>query len=313
VQLVEQTLIFITAANLNLLDFLDITIIAVVQIAFYLGFYIGGKGISLDGVVYWLAISGFVLIKKYQRYRHELNHYNNTNTRQKEEKSLQVIVSNLLPTHILHQMHQHTLRDKAHLTDEFQNVSILFADIHGFTDYCDSHSNEECVKLVSRLFTSFDKLVLDHNLYKMYTIGDCYVIISFVNGNNREEPVEECKNLLKVGLKMIKIIRDVAIDINFHELSMRIGIHTGKIIGGVLGTEIVRYDIYGEDVLIANNMESEGKENEVHISESTKRLLELNDKDNLFTFKDHTAFVNQDLNINIRTYLADYRNKMMLE
>jgi hypothetical protein len=86
IQLVEQTLIFITAANLNVFDFLDITFIAFVQLGFYLGFYIGGIGMSLDNVLYWLSINIFVLIKKYHRYRHEIRHFNNTNIRQKEEK-----------------------------------------------------------------------------------------------------------------------------------------------------------------------------------------------------------------------------------
>ena len=57
---------------------------------------------------------------------------------------------------------------------------------------------------------------------------------------------------------MIEIIEKVKVNINFHELNMRIGVHTGKVIGGVIGTDIVRYDIYGEDVLIANKMESKG-------------------------------------------------------
>jgi class 3 adenylate cyclase len=57
---------------------------------------------------------------------------------------------------------------------------------------------------------------------------------------------------------MIEIIEKVKGNINFHELNMRIGVHTGKVIGGVIGTDIVRYDIYGEDVLIANKMESKG-------------------------------------------------------
>lgn len=74
---------------------------------------------------------------------------------------------------------------------------------------------------------------------------------------------------------MIPIIRKVRTRINFPELDMRIGIHTGDIIGGIIGTDIVRYDIYGENVLIANKMESNGKSGFVMISEATKRLLEI--------------------------------------
>lgn len=67
------------------------------------------------------------------------------------------------------------------------------------------------------------------------------------------------------------------------ELGMRIGIHTGNIIGGVIGTEIVRYDIYGRDVLIANKMESNGKSGDILVSAATRELLEM-EYPNLFEF-----------------------------
>jgi phospholipid-translocating ATPase len=275
-----------------------------VQVGLYIGLYIGGTSLSLSNGIYWFAINVFVLIKKYKRYLHELRHFKNTNKRQREEKELKAIVSNLLPAHILQQMRQHSLRDKARLTDEFSDVSILFADMSGFTDYCKQNGDniQKCVNLVRALFESFDRLVQEHNLYKMYTIGDCYVIISFVNGNNRESPVEECKNLVKVGLEMIKIIQRTADQERIPNLAMRIGIHTGSFVGGVLGTEIVRYDIYGEDVLIANNMESEGKINRVHISDKTYHLLQRSQTSLGYRFEDGEKFVNKELGIDIKTH-----------
>ena len=68
---------------------------------------------------------------------------------------------------------------------------------------------------------------------------------------------------------MIRIIRNVRTEIDFEELDMRIGIHTGDIIGGIIGTDIVRYDIYGKDVTIANKMESNGERGKILISGST--------------------------------------------
>ena len=82
---------------------------------------------------------------------------------------------------------------------------------------------------------------------------------------------------------MIEIIREVRTIIGFDGLDMRIGAHTvyiyyyskkGRVIGGILGTEIVRYDIYGADVMISNKMESNGEKGKIHISEETKILLE---------------------------------------
>lgn len=85
--------------------------------------------------------------------------------------------------------------------------------------------------------------------------------------------------MVKVGLEMIEIIREVresSPDPNLRSLDMRIGIHTGKIVGGIIGTKVVRYDIFGQDVLIANKMESNGKQGCVCISDGTYALLKQN-------------------------------------
>ena len=87
----------------------------------------------------------------------------------------------------------------------------------------------------------------------------------------------EAYQVLKTGLQMINIIKKVREDSenpDLKELDMRIGIHTGKIVAGIIGTEVVRYDIFGSDVLIANKMESSGLAGNVVVSEDTKRILE---------------------------------------
>ena len=72
---------------------------------------------------------------------------------------------------------------------------------------------------------------------------------------------------------VIRDIRDSAKDLNLKSLDMRIGIHTGKIVGGIIGSKVVRYDIFGNNVLIANKMESNGVDSQVIISEATFKLL----------------------------------------
>ena len=107
--------------------------------------------------------------------------------------------------------------------------------------------------------------------------------MGLIDANNRN-PEIEAKNVVEMAFSMIEIIEVTKKIINFHNLNMRIGIHTGTIIGGVIGTEIVRYDIYGGDVLIANKMESNGEKGKIHVSEETKLLLEEN-------FYDQFSFV----------------------
>ena len=102
-----------------------------------------------------------------------------------------------------------------------------------------------------------------------------------------------------MGFSMIEIIRDVRKKINFEKLDMRIGIHTvsfiffiiqGHVIGGIIGTDIVRYDIYGKDVSIANKMESNGEEGHIMISDVTKGIIERADY-NPFIFKENKVTI----------------------
>lgn len=90
-----------------------------------------------------------------------------------------------------------------------------------------------------------------NKVYKLYTIGDCYVVLGAVNINKRN-PAEQAYNVVKLAFDLVEIIKDVRTKINFNDLNMRIGVHTGTIMGGIIGTDIVRYDVFGSDVTIAN-------------------------------------------------------------
>ena len=111
--------------------------------------------------------------------------------------------------------------------------------------------------MLRKLFTKFDRECIKNECYKVCTIGDCYVAIGF-NDAKKRNPIKEAINLVNFGLEMVKIIEKVRDLINYDDLNMRIGIHTGVVIGGIIGTEVVRYDIYGADNMIANDMESNG-------------------------------------------------------
>ncbi len=78
------------------------------------------------------------------------------------------------------------------------------------------------------MFTDFDKLALSNSVFKLYTIGDCYVVLGMVDANDRD-PITEARNVVMMAFEMIKTIRKVRRDINFPGLDMRIGIHTVRI------------------------------------------------------------------------------------
>ena len=109
--------------------------------------------------------------------------------------------------------------------DIFEDVTILFADIAGFTSYGAKVEPVQIVEMVSALFTKFDKQCVKFDIYKVYTIGDCYVAMGFINKDKRN-PGQEAHNMLQMAMEMVKIIEKTREEIKFDELNMRIGIHT---------------------------------------------------------------------------------------
>lgn len=121
--------------------------------------------------------------------------------------------------------------------------------------------------------------------------------------------IEEAFRVIQVGLEMINIIaeeRSKTKNPALRNLDMRIGIHTGKIVGGIIGTKVVRYDIFGQDVLIANKMESNGLAGAVCISEQTHKLIHRNNfVEDTFQFTEHTLCEIGTIGKTIKSYKVD--------
>lgn len=129
-------------------------------------------------------------------------------------------VNRLLPKHI---QQSSSLMSRS---ETYKDVTILFADIVGFTAYSAGKAGRQVVEMLSRLFTEFDKECNRMNLFKLYTIGDCYVVMGFLDKHNRKNPAEEANDVVQLGISMISIIQKVRKMIKFEQLNMRIGIHT---------------------------------------------------------------------------------------
>lgn len=218
-------------------------------------------------ILFSIILFALTLIKYYYSTFDFLLNQTSSKALENREKML----FNLMPLHVVQNM-----KDDVPVADVLDNVTMLFADIVRFTDFGNSHEPVDVVKLVSELFKRFDNSTKDCSVYKVHTIGDCYVVMGFTGkvSMNERNYYEEAKNVCKMGENMIKIIREVRKEVNFEKLDMRIGIHTGPIIAGIIGSTVVRYDIFGSDVLIANKMESSGLPGKINISEDTKKLLE---------------------------------------
>jgi class 3 adenylate cyclase len=215
----------------------------------------------------FLVLFSFInTLAVYIRENQLRNYFNLKALTEKDMAKTEKLLIQMMPPHVLENM-----KNNKTFTDKLYDVTLLYADIVGFTSWSSNKTPKEVVEMLSNLFTRFDKLCVIHKVYKVHTIGDCYVVMGYLEGKERD-PHNECNSVVNMALSMISVIdkvnREKGID-----LKMRIGIHTGSIIAGIIGTNIVRYDIYGPDVLIANKMESCGEPGKINISDVTKRYL----------------------------------------
>jgi len=178
------------------------------------------------------------------------------------------LLHNLLPQHILDSM-----KLERAITDHLEETTLLVADIVGFTAWSNEREPSEVIEMLSNMFSEFDQLCLVHTAYKVYTIGDCYIAMGYWDREGERNPGHECRNVVRMAEDMKQVIAQVNDDY-FTDLSMRIGVHTGEIIGAIVGTNLVRYDIYGRDVLIAFKMEANSKPGEINLSLASRDLLE---------------------------------------
>ena len=175
------------------------------------------------------------------------------------------LLHNVLPPTVAEQM----LMGNSRIAESFPEVSIFFSDIVGFTKLSQKVTAEELVDMLNSVFTEFDRLAAKHNLEKVKTIGDAYMAVC---GAPIKNP-HHAKNVSMFALDVCEVIQNLP-PIHGEKLRIRIGLHCGKVVAGVIGEKKFAYDLWGDTVNTASRMESHGEAGKIHVSVEFKHAVE---------------------------------------
>ncbi|MDG1775754.1 MAG: adenylate/guanylate cyclase domain-containing protein [Crocinitomicaceae bacterium] len=188
---------------------------------------------------------------------------------QKEKDKTERLLKNVLPTSTAEELKK---RGKARAR-AYKTVSVLFTDFVGFTKISDRTPATELVKKLDVYFSKFDEIIIKNNLEKIKTIGDAYMCAGGVPVRNKTNPIDACLAAIQIQAYMLKRKND-AIANEREYWGLRLGINTGDVIAGVIGSERLAFDVWGATVNHAQRMEMLGEAEKVTITGSTFMLIE---------------------------------------
>lgn len=183
--------------------------------------------------------------------------------RQEREQTERLLL-NILPKPIADRLKQ----QETTIADNFASVTVMFADIVGFTELSGQILPTELVEILNEIFSEFDQLAEKHGLEKIKTIGDAYMV---VGGIPKPQP-NHASAIAEMALDMQAAIRQFQQETG-KALNIRIGIHSGPVVAGVIGIKKFIYDLWGDTVNISSRMESHDLPGMIQVSAATYELL----------------------------------------
>jgi histidine kinase len=182
-----------------------------------------------------------------------------------EKNQISVLLENIFPKEAIEE-----LKATGKVTpQELQNVTVMLADIKGFTNISERLNPEELITMIDNYFRAFDEIIGRYGLEKIKSIGDAYMAI----GGIGKTLYNGAQKMVQAALEMQQFAKQRLNEGSAEQIQLRIGIHTGVVIAGVVGSKKLQYDIWGDTVNIAARMEQNSEPSRVNISEVTRNLV----------------------------------------
>ncbi|MCU0542300.1 MAG: response regulator [Oscillatoriaceae cyanobacterium Prado104] len=181
-----------------------------------------------------------------------------------QQEQTEALLLNILPKPIAERLKQ----EQSTIADSFAQVSVLFADIVGFTELSARKSPRELVKQLNVIFSHFDQLAEKHGVEKIKTIGDAYMVVGGLPTPRNDHAEAIAKMALGMQEKIAKLSAETG-----ERLAIRIGINSGPVVAGVIGVSKFTYDLWGDTVNVAARMEATGFAGNIQVTDATYKLL----------------------------------------
>lgn len=237
-------------------------------------------GLIVLGTVALIILSRYRQMKRYQR---KLEHEVAEQTKELKEQTIELqrqaealassnalleeanqksekLLLNILPRSIAQEL---TDKPNEIIAKQYPEVSVLFADLVGFTRLSSGFNAREIVRMLNRIFCRFDGVLSEYGVEKIKTIGDAYMVAAGLSENVDPTCAER---MIRLAARMYQELSDFN-KTSAIELQMRIGINSGNLVAGVIGKTKFIYDIWGDTVNVASRMESTGKAGKIHVTD----------------------------------------------
>eukprot|EP00931_Biecheleriopsis_adriatica_P055450 TRINITY_DN32790_c0_g1_i1.p1 TRINITY_DN32790_c0_g1~~TRINITY_DN32790_c0_g1_i1.p1 ORF type:complete len:1141 (-),score=211.37 TRINITY_DN32790_c0_g1_i1:54-3476(-) len=255
---------------------------------------VGSRPVELVGFNFGLFILNACGLRMQEHLHHCANFYHRRVDKKikfidETRQGSKAILANLLPPHVVEKVSLGV----SPIAEPYEDVTIIFTDIKGFTAFCSGITPMELVELLNSLYSAFDEVIMTWGLHKVEVIGDAYFISSGCPAKPGEATLcagDHAMRAVEVALALLRVMPAVCDD---SSVQMRVGLHTGDVIAGVVGKKGPRYQLFGPTVEYANFMESTGVPGRVQISDVTCTCLE--DAGHLYDMEERSVEVKGEI------------------